>query len=505
MLRSWFFVLGCVGWLAVGPLPALRADSLDDVLQRRQLIWGGDQEGGGPFIFPRQDDPNRVTGFEVELMQLLCGPFVRPQFHQGDWDSLPEVLNRGDVDVVVNGYELTPDRLQKMVATIPYYIYELQLLARKDRADLKSLDDLKPKGGKKPKVGILTGSAAAKYLEDKFADQVEIVPFPGNTQAMEKTVDGELDATLQDLPIAVFYLRQEKRYPELRFVGSPVGRGYYVMYLRPGDERLRDTLNDGLRTLIDNGQLRELYERYGIWNDTQRELGQAGLSRKVVADPTARSGWQVVGDNLEILLQSAVMTVVLSVLSMPLAIALGLFVALGRLYGPAPMRWVLMGYVEVLRGTPLLLQLFTIYFVLPRVGVQIPAFYAAILGLAINYSAYEAEIYRAGLMAIPVGQMEAALALGMSKATALRRIIVPQAMRLVIPPVTNDFIALFKDTSVCSVITVVELTKRYSILANSTGAFVELAAATAVLYLLMSYPLSLLARRLERGTPQVAM
>lgn len=505
MLKSWFIVLGCMGGLAVAPLSALRADTLDDVLQRRQLIWGGDQEGGGPFIFPRKDDANRVTGFEVDLMALLGGWFVRPEFKQGEWDSLPELLHRGDVDVAVNGYELTPDRLQKMLATIPYYIYELQFLARKDRADLTSLDDLKPKAGKKPKVGILTGSAAGKYLEENFADQVEIVPFSGNTQAMEKTVDGELDATLQDLPIAVFYLRQEKRYPELRFIGSPVGRGYYVMYLRPGDERLRDTLNDGLKTLIANGQLRELYERYGIWNDTQRELGKAGLSSEVVADATARTGWQVVGDSLEILLQSAVVTVVLSVLSMPLAIVLGLFVALGRLYGPAPVRGLLMGYVEVLRGTPLLLQLFTIYFVLPRVGVHIPAFYAAILGLAINYSAYEAEIYRAGLMAIPVGQMEAALALGMSKATALRRIIVPQAMRLVIPPVTNDFIALFKDTSVCSVITVVELTKRYSILANSTGAFVELAAATAILYLLMSYPLSLLARRLERGTPQVAM
>ncbi len=502
MLKRWFIVLSC---LIAAPLPALHADALDDVLQRRQLIWGGDQEGGGPFIFPRADDANRVTGFEVDLMQLLCGSFLRPRFQQGQWDTLPELLHRGDVDVVVNGYELTPDRLQKMIATIPYYIYELQLLARQDRADLKSLDDLKPKNGRKPKVGVLNGSAAVKYLEDNLAERVEIVGYDGNTQAMQKTVDGELDATLQDLPIAVFYLRQEKRYPELRFVGSPVGRGYYVMYLRPGDERLRDALNDGLKTLIDSGDLRELYERYGIWNDTQRELGKTGLASEVVADATARGGWQIVQDNVGILLQSAGVTVILSVVSMPLAIALGLFVALGRLYGPAPVRWVLMGYVEVLRGTPLLLQLLAIYFVLPAIGIRIPAFYAAILGLAINYSAYEAEIYRAGLMAIPIGQMEAALALGMSKATALRRIIVPQAMRLVIPPVTNDFIALFKDTSVCSVITVVELTKRYSILANSTGAFVELAAATAILYLLMSYPLSLLARRLERNTPQVAM
>jgi polar amino acid transport system substrate-binding protein len=188
---------------------------------------------------------------------------------------------------------------------------------------------------------------------------------------------------------------------------------------------------------------------------------------------------------------------------MPLAIGLGLLIALGRLYGPGSLRWLLTVYVEVLRGTPLLLQLYTVFFVLPSLGVKIDAFPAAIIGLAINYSAYESEIYRAGLLAIPIGQMEAALALGMSRRVALRRIIVPQAVRLVIPPVTNDFIALFKDTSICSVITVVELTKRYSILANSTGAYLELMAMTALLYLLMSYPLSLVARRLERRTRRV--
>ena len=127
-----------------------------------------------------------------------------------------------------------------------------------------------------------------------------------------------------------------------------------------------------------------------------------------------------------------------------------------------------------------------------------PALVAAIAGLAINYSAYESEIYRAGLQAIPRGQMEAALSLGMSQMLAVRRIILPQAFRIVIPPVTNDFIALFKDTSVCSVVTVVELTKRYSILALSTGAIVELATLTALLYMLMSYPLSVFARWSER-------
>ena len=187
---------------------------------------------------------------------------------------------------------------------------------------------------------------------------------------------------------------------------------------------------------------------------------------------------------------------------MPLAMLLGLAVALLRMYGPAPVRWLMVAYVEVLRGTPLMLQLFVIFFLLPEIGLPIPAFYAAVAGLAINYSAYEAEIYRAGLQAVPRGQMEAALSLGMSPALALRRIVIPQAVRIVIPPVTNDFIAMFKDTSVCSVITVMELTKQYSVQRNDTGATLELAALTALLYLLMSIPLARLASVLETRMAQ---
>ncbi|NBQ16283.1 MAG: amino acid ABC transporter permease, partial [Proteobacteria bacterium] len=165
---------------------------------------------------------------------------------------------------------------------------------------------------------------------------------------------------------------------------------------------------------------------------------------------------------------------------------------------------LLTGYVEVLRGTPLMLQLYAIFFLLPKIGLALPALAAAIIGLALNYSAYESEIYRAGLKAVPLGQFEAALSLGLTKWQALRHVLVPQAVRIVMPPVTSDFIALFKDTSVCSAITVIELTKRYSVLALSTGRIVELAVVTAVLYLCMSWPLALLSRWFESRLDQPA-
>src|SRR5262249_20805556 len=127
------------------------------------------------------------------------------------------------------------------------------------------------------------------------------------------------------------------------------------------------------------------------------------------------------------------------------------------------------------------------------------AFWAAVIALAINYSAYESEHYRAGLLAVPRGQMEAALTLGLSQWTALRRIVLPQALRTVVPSVTNDFIALFKDTAICSVIGVVELTGQYQrLLVAEPRMILTFALLTALLYLMMSYPLALLARRLER-------
>jgi polar amino acid transport system substrate-binding protein len=201
---------------------------------------------------------------------------------------------------------------------------------------------------------------------------------------------------------------------------------------------------------------------------------------------------------LPLLLRGAVTTVELSILGMALAVILGLGVVLVRLYGITPLQWLAQAYVEVVRGTPLLIQLFLIYYGLPQIGIRLNPFLAGVLGLGLNYAASEAENYRAGIQAIPRGQTEAALALGMSRWQTLRHVILPQAFKLVIPPVTNDFIAMFKDSSIVSVITMVELTKVYGMLANSTYDYIGLGLMTAAIYFALSYPASLFANYLEK-------
>jgi polar amino acid transport system substrate-binding protein len=208
--------------------------------------------------------------------------------------------------------------------------------------------------------------------------------------------------------------------------------------------------------------------------------------------------WEAARRYLPALLRAAVITIVLSCLSMALAVITGALIASGRIYGSAPLRLALTGYVEVIRGTPLLLQLFVLYFGLAAV-VQLPAFLAALLGLGLNYAAYESEIYRGALEAVPSGQLDAARTLGFSERQTFLLVRAPQAFRLALAPMTNDFVALLKDSSLVSVITVVELTKETSIFAANIGSWVIPGIMCAAIYLAMSLPLARLARRIERG------
>jgi polar amino acid transport system substrate-binding protein len=469
-----------------------RGDALERIRHSGRLLYGSDMEGGGPYAYPDPRSPRNVTGFEVELMARL-GNYLgaTPEFSQGQWDKLLPVLDARRIDLVCNGYEWTETRARDYLATRPYYVYQLQLMVRRG-SSIRSWADLKqPKpGGGRWTVGVLVASAADSFAAEQGGVHVEVVRFDGATDAMTAVQNGQYDATLQDLPAARFY---HERFPGLDLVGPLEAQGFYVIYVRKEDQSLRDALDEGLAQLVASGELRRIYEKYGIWTEAQTELSAMTGPRAIVTGRKSVAGWSLLRQYRSRLFDAAFVTIALSLTSMPMAMALGLLIALGRLYGPGPLRCVLSGYVELIRGTPLMLQLFVLFYLL-----RLPPWVAGISGLAINYSAYEAEIYRAGLQAIPAGQMEAALALGMSRAMALRRIIVPQAIRIVIPPVTNDFIALFKDTSVCSVITLVELTKQYSILANSTGGTIEFALAVAALYMMMSVPLSWFSRWSER-------
>lgn len=502
----WRSVLVCVSAITSTLLARdARADDLDDIRARGELRWGADQEGGGPYVYPSSSGDGSVVGFEVDLADAIAKELgVRAVFSQGNWDKLPDLLRVGNVDVVMNGYELTPERRERMEASRAYYVYALQLLVHGDAG--WGWTTLQRPANPRRKIGVLTGSAAEELAKKEFGDAVEIVSYDGNTDAMREVANEQIAGTIQDTPIVAFY---GPDFPSLLAVGPPRGEGEYVIYARKGETRLIHAIDTALTTLYRRGELRTIYERYRLWNANQARLDTIyasdppsiadGPATPVDAAPQARPrGFDVVTSNAGLLLTAAGMTLLLAVLSFPLAVLVGALVALGRARGPRWLAPVLGVYVEVLRGTPLLLQLYVLFFLLPAWGFRLPALATAILGLALNYSAYESEILRAGLASVPKGQEEAAHALGLSRWQTLRHVVLPRALRVALPPMANDFIALFKDTSVCSVITIVELTKRYSVLSMSTQATVELTIATAVLYLTMSLPASFAARAIER-------
>jgi polar amino acid transport system substrate-binding protein len=411
---------------------------------------------------------------------------VKAKMVQNQWDQLVPALERGNFDIILNGLELTLDNQQRISMSLPYFVYAQQIVTRRDTEGLARMEDLKARP-----ISVLSSSVAQRLLEEMRGVDLRI--YPGNVESLRDLKARRIEAVLMDLPIALHYAGPD---PALKFSGPSFAPGYYGIGVRKQDVSLLAALNQAITELEQDHALERIYRKHRVWDERQERLKdyqpEAVTQRKSIS---ALREWH---KYLPLLLVGAMTTVELSVLAMALAVVAGLVVVLLRLYGITPLRWLAKAYVEVIRGTPLLIQLFLIYYGLPEIGIRLNPFLAGIAGLGLNYAASEAENYRAGIQAIPHGQTEAALALGMSRWQTLRHVVLPQALRLVIPPITNDFIAMFKDSSIVSVITMVELTKVYGMLAMSTYDYIGLGLMTAGIYFALSYPASLFANWLEK-------
>jgi len=460
------------------------APGLERVQRAGVLRWGADAQGGEPYAMEDPDAPGKYRGFEVELADALARELgVKAQLVQNDWSNLIPSLERGSFDVAMNGMEITPARSGRVLFTRPYYLFNLRLMARRDNATVTGLDSLKGR-----RVGTLSNSQAWELL---LRSGAQAVPYEGVEEPYIDLEQGRLDAVLMDDLIAQRYGQPRVN---LRVVGD-VGEGYYSIAVRKGEDDLRLALDDALGRIARSGELRAILRRWNIDGAAQQRMVDwtEAQTREVLSETRTT---RMSGGHVQLFLQGAAVTLLVSVGAMALAIPLGMLLALVRLYGPRWLGGLSTAYVELLRGTPVLLQLYVLYYGLASV-LKLDPITAAILGLGLNYAAYESEVYRAGILAVPRGQLEAALALGMPTRLALRRVVIPQAFRVALPGATNDFIALLKDSSLVSVISVVELTKRMTITAVDVRSWLLPGALCAALYLAMSYPLSRLARRLE--------
>ena len=462
--------------------------------------WAGDAEGGAPYVEADPADPSRVVGFDVDVAELLARGLGRqPRFIEVAFASIDQSIARGDADIGLSGIEDTPARRAAYAVTLPYYQFREVLSVRSaDAEQFRTLRDLRGR-----RVGTLSGTIAYEILLAAERDHgIVAVSYDDDVHPYSDLLIGRLDAVLLDNVLAE---RRSRTTPGFVTHSEPVAVSHYVGVLAPGNEALRDRIDGILSEAMRDGRLESIYKKWNIWNEDQPALFSRVLAGEPIPPVTGYvtdniatlPKWDATRRYLPSLLRAATITLMLSCGAMLLAVILGVAIATGRVYGNRITQLALMGYVEIMRGTPLLLQLFVLYYGIAA-AIRLPAFVAALLGLALNYAAYESEIYRGALLAVPVGQLEASRTLGLREFQTLRLVRGPQAFRIALAPMTNDFVALLKDSSLVSVLTVVELTKQTQIFATNLGSWVIPGAICATLYLLMSLPLAALARALER-------
>jgi polar amino acid transport system substrate-binding protein len=487
--RALAWAVACVVVCAsVARVGTARADTLSTMRARSELVWGGDLQGGEPYVFEDPRDPSHLVGFEVDIASALARELglARARFAQTQWSNLVPSLERGDVDVALNGLEDTPERRARLRLSRPYFVFH-EVLAVQRGAPYRTLDDLHGK-----RVATLNQTYALELLQSRPAARaVDIALYEGQEEPYFDLQLGRVDAVFLDHLIAARY---GCPLAGIECLAGDGPRGTYVVGLRRDDAPLADAIDSALGRLIASGELRRILETWHLWDDAQEELASGPA-------PEASTALTLAARSLDrkqtvLFLEGAAVTVVLSIAAFAIAMPLGMLLAATRVGAGRFARGAATTYVELFRGTPVLLQLYVLYFGLAPV-FRLGPMTAATLGLGLNYAAYEAEVYRGALIAVPRGQTEAAAALGLGPWQTLRHVMLPQAVRTALPAVTNDFVSLLKDSSLVSVLTVVELTKRMTIAAVEIRSWLGPGLLCAALYFSMSFPLSRLSRHLE--------
>jgi His/Glu/Gln/Arg/opine family amino acid ABC transporter permease subunit len=461
-------------------VPSLAQTALQRIKQSGELRIGTDAtypplefaEGGG------------FAGFDIDLGNAIARELgVRSVFINSGFDGIFPALQNGTFDAVMSSVTITPERSAAMLFSDPYYASGQLIAVRNGTQGIDKPEDLPGK-----KVGVQINTTAQIDLEKRQG--VAVAPYNTVDLALLDLKNGRIDAVVGDAPVLRYMIRQS--FPELMTVGTRFTDEKFGIVVAQSNDDLRRAINAALWRITESGEYDRINLKwFGEAAERAADEAASGTQKKAFDTGLVRRTWTL-------FLKGVWLTARLALLSLAFGLPIGLLLALARVQSSKLLSTPAAVYVEVMRGTPLLVQILFIYFVLPSFGVYIPAFWSGIIALTMNSAAYISEIFRAGILSIEAGQMEAARSLGMTHTQAMRRIILPQTFRRVVPPMTNEGIALLKDSSLVSVIGLTELARTGQELASRYAAPLTIWPMVAVFYLLLTFPLTRVSEYLER-------
>jgi His/Glu/Gln/Arg/opine family amino acid ABC transporter permease subunit len=476
-------------WLAAACSGGGPTSTLDEVRDSGVLRVG--TEGTyTPFSY---HDPgtDQLTGYDVEVATAVAAKLgAKPEFVEAPFDALFASLVSDRFDMVANQVTRNPEREGLYALSQGYTFSEGVIITRADDASITSLDDLKGKTTAQSSTSNWAGVA-----KDAGA---EVEAVEGFTQAVTLVKQGRVDATVNDNLAALEYFKTTND-TSVKVSAQTGDKSEQVLAMRQGDGELRDAVNTALTQLQADGTLTGISEKY-FGQDVSKGTSETPTTEQ----PTVtQSPWDLIRNSAGPMAVAALKaTIPLTVISFVVGLAIALVVALMRLSSVAPVSGLARVYVSLIRGTPLLVQLFLIFYGLPAIGLTFNPYTAAVIAFSLNVGGYAAEVIRAAILSVPKGQWEAASTIGMGYTTTLRRVILPQAARTAVPPLSNTLISLVKDTSLASVVLVTELTRVAQIAAGASFQFLPLYALAALYYwvvcLVLSFGQQRIEHRLER-------
>ncbi|SER13882.1 ABC transporter permease subunit [Microlunatus flavus] len=479
-------VTACSGGAPAGDASSGGADPSLQKIKDVGVLRVGTEGTYAPFTY---HDPanNQLTGYDVEAIEAVAAKLgVRTEFVEAPFDSIFASLQAERFDLVANQVTKNPQRDATYALSDTYTVSDGVIVTRADDGSITSLADLKGKT-----TAQSSTSNWAQVAKDAGA-KVEAVE--GFTQGVTLVKQGRVDATVND-NLAVAEYTKTTGDTSVKIAAKTGDTSEQVFAMRKADVSLRDAVNTALAQVKQDGQLTQISEKYFGQDVSQ---GEASPQQEQPAQAAPQSTWQLIKETAGPMALAALKaTIPLTAISFVVGLVIALVVALMRLSRVGVVSQLARFYISVIRGTPLLVQLFLIFYGLPAIGLTFNPFTAAVIAFSLNVGGYAAEIIRAAILSVPRGQWEAAQTIGMGYATTLRRIVLPQAARTAVPPLSNTLISLVKDTSLASVVLVTELLRVAQVAAAPTFKFFALYGVAAAYYWVICLVLSFVQGRLE--------